>query len=114
MLIQQTLMTLNAVIKNPGLDIMQLGTKIEEMYGKKSEAVQYMFLEEIDKNSHFKSIFDEIYCVEEKNGLYYYNPALQMTNENNIVQIFIRGYLEDIESKKIKKEIKDHGENICS
>lgn len=101
-------------MENPGLDIIELGTKIEERYGKNSKAIQFMFLEETDEDSHIKSIIKDLYCVEEKKNHYFYNSRLSIKDEFNTNQCFVRGYLKDLESKKIKKQIENHGENIRS
>jgi len=106
-------MTLNVIIKHPGLDIVQLGIKIEEIYGK-SITVQYMFLDDISEDSHIRSILKTLYCIRQKDERYYYDASLQVYDESDTHQRFIRAYLEDMETKKIEKEIKDHGENIRS
>lgn len=107
-------MVLNVIMKNPGLNCIELGTKIEEMYGKKNEAVQFMFLEDTDENSRLKVVINAIYCIEERQNRYYYNETLSPTDEQDLTQIFVKVFLEDLKQRKIKKEIEQHGENISS
>jgi len=103
MIIRQTIMVLDTIMENPGLCDKKLGAKIEEIYGKKNEAVQFMFLEEMDKNSHFYSLIKSIYCIEKKDDCYYYNPALPLTDKQDLTQCFIEGFLE---SKRLRKQKK--------
>ncbi len=107
-------MVLDVIMGNPGLDIIELGTKIEEKYGRSTHAVQFMFLEDTGEDSHIKSIIKDLYCVEEKKKHYFYNSRLAIKDESNSNQCFVRGYLKDLESKKIKQKIEDYGENIRS
>jgi hypothetical protein len=104
MIISQTIMVLNAIIKSPGLDIVKLARKIEEMYGKESYQVQFMFLEETGNYSHLKSLFSTLYCIEEKNGCYFYNENLPLKDEDDVIQQYIRGYLKHIKKKSEEKE----------
>ena len=84
------------------------------MYGKENNAVQFMFLEETNERSHLRSLINYIYCVEEKDGCFYYNKKLPLTDENDIHQLFVRSFLENPEKGRIKKQTEQHGENISS
>jgi hypothetical protein len=106
MIIGQTLMVLNTIIKNPGLTILQLAKKIEEIYVKEDYRVQFMFLEEKGNNTHLRSLFGTLYCVEEKNGCYFYNEKLPLTDEKDITQKYIRSYLDHIKKRAAEKENK--------
>lgn len=100
MKITQTLMVLNTVMKNPGLNYEELERKIEEMYGKKNEAVVYLFLRDKKKNSQLSMLIDVIYCVEEIDSRYYYNSTLLPTDKDDITQLFIEGFLASKELRE--------------
>ena len=102
MVIRQIIMVLNTIMENPGLNYGELGTKIEERYGEKNTAVVFMFLEDTDKNSHLRGLLEVIYCVEEKDGRYYYNSTLPIRDRRELEQVYIEGFIIEKEMRKKK------------
>lgn len=112
MITTQSVAVLNIVMENPGLNYEELEIKIKEIYGEESGFVNFMYLGDTRETSHLRILIKDIYCIEKKDNRYYYNEKLLLTNEKDLTQVFIRGFLEDLRKKAIKKEIEDHGENI--
>ncbi len=112
MRVSQLMIVLNAILRNPGLNCEGVAQKITEMYGDKHDAIRFMFLEDISKGSYlYSSLIKCLYCVEEREGHFYYNGKL-LPDNNRTDDLFVSVFLKDLLQLKIERDIQEHGENI--
>jgi len=91
----QTIITLQTIIDNPGINLKGLAKKIPEKYF--GSAVRFLFLD--DENyypDYLSSIIKDIYCVENRKGQFYYNSELKLFNEGDTHQLMIKHYLNGL------------------
>ncbi len=99
MIFGQSMMVLGVIMDNPGLNRLGIASHIKKKYGKKRDAVRFMFLKDTSDESHLVSIIKNLYCVEEKEGKYYFVEYLPVKNEKDLVQTTIRNVLEGMDAR---------------
>ena len=114
MILSQTMMVLYTILKNPGVNCLELAVKIGEKYDKNDQRVNFMFLEETDEKSHLMFLVKSIYCIRIKDSRFYYDETLLPAGNDDMTDRFVHSFLIDYE-KKLKEgreQNEQYGENI--
>ncbi len=92
----QTILTLDTILNNPGLTLDGLMKKIPELYGN-GTVVQFLILD--GDPVQLKSIIRNIYCIEERNGHFFYNDKLPLIYEKDCLSEGIKEYIKELKEK---------------
>jgi hypothetical protein len=88
MLISQVLMTLDIIRKFPRENLEGLAKKVYEKYGN-TPAGRFLVSEDL-----ISSRIEELNCVVEENGRYYFNSKIKPYSKDHVLEVFINGILE--------------------
>jgi len=101
---QQCMIVFNAILDEPGMNIDELADKIGRDNNKESWAIQFMFLEDRSDKGRLVSIIKDLYCVEEKDGRYYFSEELPVKDVTDITQILLNSTVEAMLARNMIKE----------
>lgn len=106
MLVSQVVITFHAVMRYPGETLEGLAERINQMCGD-LDAARYLISDSPNYNWLYSRIHDDIQCIVEREGKYYFDPSIRPYSKDPIFNPFLEAAFKKEKERILAKGQRD-------